>query len=158
MWRNDSRPGQPLRFGARRAGVLCSSVLSMGKLLLLGVVIMMAFFAPGVWAQSGNIQRDPFSPSGQGTASSPDEWGRDPFGNPFATGAPERHEEGKGKLLTGIIYGAGASIAIIGGEALREGDMVGDRKLVQIRKNSVVLMDPSGRHEEVFLENYSLGK
>jgi hypothetical protein len=130
----------------------------MRKLLTIGVVLFMTFLATGARAQNGNVQRDPFFPSEKGAAPSPDEWGRDPFGNPFATGAPERHEEGKGKLLTGIIYSANASIAIIGGEALREGDMVGDRKLMQIRKNSVVLVDTSGRIEELFLENYSMGK
>ena len=126
--------------------------------LIIITIITAVLQVTGAWAQSGNIQRDPFSPSEKGTASPPDEWGRDPFGNPLTTGAPERHNEGKGNLLTGIIYGVNASIAIIGGEALREGDKVGERKLVQIRKNSVVLMDPSGRHEELFLENYSMGK
>jgi hypothetical protein len=130
--------------------------------LIIITIITAALQVTGAWAQTGNIQHDPFFPSEKGTASAPDGWGRDPFGSPFSTGSPGRHDEGSRtegeKLLTGIIYSPNDSIAIISGEALREGDAVGDRKLMQIRKNSVVLMDQSGQREELFLENYSMGK
>ncbi len=60
--------------------------------------------------------------------------------------------------LTGIIYSKHGRVAIIGGEALREGSMVGDKRLADIRKKSVVLMNASGGREEVFLEDFSMGR
>jgi hypothetical protein len=49
-------------------------------------------------------------------------------------------------------------VAIIGGETYREGSMVGDQKLVDIKKRSVVLMNGSGGYDEVFLDDFSIRK
>jgi hypothetical protein len=128
------------------------------------VVLLAAFCLSNAGAQTGNVEHDPFFPSVAGPSAptvAAEEWGRDPFGNPFSTGADQPDNkglryEGQGKLLTGIIYGKTERIAIIGGEARREGDRVGDQKLMQIMRNSVVLMDQSGNREELFLESYSI--
>lgn len=116
-----------------------------------------------VSAQQGEQERDPFfgeGPRSAGTITSQGsgEWGRDPFSKPFegtanapATRAPE-------KKLTGIIYGKNDRIAIIGGELVREGSKVGDQKLMNIRKRSIVLMNSTGGTEEIFLENFSIRK
>jgi len=116
-----------------------------------------------VLAQQPGQERDPFfgeRPGSSATSTSQDsgEWGRDPFTKPFegtaiasATRAPE-------KKLTGIIYGNNVRIAIIGGEMVREGSMVGDHKLIKIRQRSIVLMNNTGGSEEIFLENFSIRK
>ena len=137
----------------------------MGKRLVIIALFAAALQATGAGAQNAVIRHDPFFPEGKGAVatSAPEAWGRDPFGNPFAAGAPAQQETGafrpdKERMLTGIIYGEETSVAIIGGEALRVGDRVGDRKLVEIGRNRVVLVDKSGRREEWSLENYSLGK
>jgi len=59
-------------------------------------------------------------------------------------------------MLTGIIYSNDARVAIFGGETYQEGSKVGDRKLVEIRMRSVVLMSVSGEKEEVFLEDFTM--
>jgi len=124
----------------------------------------MAFHAACACAQSAAFERDPFSSSAKSEAAPtarPEAWGRDPFNSPFSTGeqtgqGPPRaaHEN----VLTGIIYSKNVRIAIIGGEALRVGDLAEDRKIIDIRRSSVVLKDRSGHREELFLENYSVPK
>lgn len=112
-------------------------------------------------AQEGDGERDPFNPSeGRPAVSAPvqDDWGRDPFSNPLGRkSAVQPTVPGQtGSALTGIIYSKRVRIAIIGGEVLREGGMVGGKRLVDIRRKSVVLMDESGRYEEMFLEDFSI--
>ena len=110
-------------------------------------------------------EKDPFFPGGERsavTASLPQEnaWGRDPFTKPFegkALSSTPTGSAGKGGL-TGIIYGKHAHIAIIDGEAYKEGSHIEGRKLVQIRKRSVVFMSSSGSVEEVFLQDFSIRK
>jgi hypothetical protein len=63
-----------------------------------------------------------------------------------------------GRNLTGIIYSKHVRVAIIGGEALKEGSMVGDQKIVDIRRRSIVLQNSAGSREEVFLEDFSIRK
>jgi hypothetical protein len=129
------------------------------------LAVSLLLFSSGVFAQ----ERDPFFPSGPrssetGSVPQGPGWGRDPFTRPF---------EGKNTLLqpvsglvdhirglrlTGIIYGKGDRIAIIGGEAYREGSMVGDRRLVDVKKRSVVLMGGGGSREELFIEDFSIRK
>ena len=129
-------------------------------------VIMTAVFASAAWAQQDPVERDPFHPSDAGfaaTAPVPDEkaWGRDPFSNPFAGKVPTQKEPGReatGRSLTGVIYSNDVRLAIIGGEMLAEGSMVGDKKIVHIRSRSVVFENAAGGHEEVFLDNFSVGR
>lgn len=133
--------------------------------MLKAIFIVMtgaALFMSSAWAQ----ETDPFFPSenrpaGQVTVPSDSDWGRDPFSSPVSRKAAAPREAGPGAgrgNLTGIIYGKDVRIAIIGGEALREGSVVGNRKLMDIRKKSVVFMDAGGVQEEVFLEDFSLGR
>jgi hypothetical protein len=132
---------------------------------ILFVVVWMTT-ASTVWTQ----ERDPFFPSGPRSAvtmSAPRDsnWGRDPFSRPFeeTTRSPASSVRSVldligGRNLTGIIYSKDARVAIIGGEALKEGSMVGDQKVVDIRRRSVILQNSAGSREEVFLEDFSIRK
>lgn len=110
-------------------------------------------------------ERDPFFPTGNRPAvqkQSPEaDWGRDPFANPLS-GRPQVGTAKRGQphsaRLTGIIYSKKVRIAIIGGEIVREGGMVSGKRLVDIRRKSVVLMDEAGRYEEIFLEDFGIGR
>lgn len=139
----------------------------MRKGLIYIIVTMTVVFAAAVHAQEGAAEKDPFYPSaGRPAATRPDpvdsSWGRDPFSNPLAGRAPAQTgpalSPGRSNVLTGIIHGKDVRLAIIGGEALREGSKVGDRKLVDIRTRSVVFMSVAGEREEVFLEGFSMGR
>ena len=135
------------------------------NILFIGLMIV-ATFADVAMAQQTDQERDPFfgeGPRSLSTITSQDtgEWGRDPFTKPFegnpvvqqaqASRAPQ-------KKLTGIIYGKAARIAIISGEMVKEGSMVGGQKLLSIRKSSIVLMNSTGSTEEIFLANFSIRK
>lgn len=119
-------------------------------------------------AQEGAVERDPFYPSAArpsvtapppgGTDEGP--WGRDPFDNPLAGKATMQKgplSPGQDRALTGIIYSRNVRVAIFGGESYQEGSMVGDRKLVDIRRRSVVFMI-AGVKEEVFLGDFTMNK
>jgi hypothetical protein len=116
--------------------------------------------ASTAWAED----KDPFfsaGPRSSVSASVPQDsnWGRDPFSKPFEGKTPPAASSGaRARGLTGIIYGQNARIAIIDGETYREGGRVGDQKLVDIRKRSVVLMNSFGIREEIYLEDFSIGK
>lgn len=133
------------------------------NMLLTG---MMLVVAGGIaWAQGAAEDRDPFHPSGTRPPAAPvpadPEWGRDPFANPLAGRTPAgkaSSHRASASGLTGIIYSKKARVAIIGGEVLSEGSMVNGKRLVDIRRKSVVLMDGSGRYEELFLEDFSIGR
>jgi len=130
------------------------------------IIMMTVVLTAAALAQEGTEGTDPFYPSGsRPTAPAPipavDSWGRDPFNNPLANRAPVRTErvpETRGKGLTGIIYSKGLRLAIINGEALREGSSVGDRKVVSIGVRSVRLKNAAGNIEEVFLQDFSMRK
>lgn len=134
------------------------------------IILLIAFTVCALGASAAGAQdRDPFFPDGQRsapTATAPQDanWGRDPFSRPFE-GKPSALQPVRGmidrirgKSLTGIIYGKQARVAIIGGETYQEGSMVGDQKLVDIKRRSVVFMNGSGSYEEVFLEDFSIRK
>ena len=129
------------------------------------IIIMLLVFAAAAWAQEGAEETDPFHPSGSRPATSPAPadgmWGRDPFNSPLAGQAPVSKapaRAGRGMGLTGIIYSADVRLAIINGEALREGSVVGDKKIVDIRRRSVVFLNAAGGHEEAALEDFSIRK
>ncbi len=118
-------------------------------------------------AQEGAAERDPFYPSADRPAvtthrpGGADErsWGRDPFNNPLAgRPAAKRPASPGGRVLTGIIFSNDVRVAIFGGETYQEGNKVGDRRLVEIRMRSVVLMSAAGEKEEVFLEDFTLNR
>ena len=122
-------------------------------------------FAAAAWAQDRAEETDPFHPSGNRPVTSPAPsdatWGRDPFNSTLGGKAPVSKtpaRAGRGSGLTGIIYSADVRLAIINGEALREGSVVGDKKVVDIRRQSVVLLNSAGSHEEVVLEDFSIRK
>jgi len=128
-------------------------------------LLLWAFCSVGALAQDEDAEKDPFFPSDRRPAApvqSPgdSDWGRDPFSSPFGkTKQPQggdRHAGTGG--LTGIIYGKHVRLAIIDGEVFREGSTVGDRKLVDIRRKSVILMSVGGGYEELPLTDFSLGK
>lgn len=109
--------------------------------------------------------RDPFFPSEsrpKAPSTVPDdlEIGRDPFSSPLggktALSGPRPSSPRSG--LTGIIFGKQGRVAIFNGEVLQEGGRVGDRRIVDIRRRSVLLKSASGTYEEVFLEDFAIGK
>lgn len=133
--------------------------------LTVAVILSVLAFPISAPAKEKEEEKDPFYPSGDRPAvqsAAPDpEWGRDPFTNPLAgrTQAgkmPSGHTGSAG--LTGIIYSKKARVAIIDGEVVREGSMVSGKRLVDIRRKSVVLMDDSGRYEEIFIEDFAVGR
>jgi hypothetical protein len=131
--------------------------------ITIALLMMTCVFAPAN-AEEGD-ERDPFFPSEKKPAAplpSPGEadWGRDPFNNPLGRGAAPKGAERPARHggLTGILYGKQDRLAIIGGETHREGSMVGEKRLVDIRRKSVVLMNASGGREEIFLEDFSMGR
>lgn len=140
----------------------------MRKEFLFILVSTTVFFASAVQAQPDATERDPFYPFPDRpgvTAPHPGgdddgQWGRDPFDNPFAGKAlVQKGPSTPGvRMLTGIIYSNNLRLAIFGGETYHEGGMVGDRKLVEIRRRSVVFMSAAGSREEVFLEDFSMSK
>ena len=156
--KNDMRKMQNVACAYKRV----TNMYKRMKIPFLSLMFAVSFINI-VPAQEAEQDRDPFfgeRPRSSATSTSQDggEWGRDPFTKPFegtalapATRAPE-------KKLTGIIYGKDVRIAIIGGEMVREGSMVGDRKLTNIRQRSIVLMNSTGGNEEIFLENFSVRK
>jgi hypothetical protein len=126
-----------------------------------------AVFVGIVSAQEPVPERDPFFSAGPRSSatisSSRDDgtWGRDPFNRPFEGAehqAPAPGARVRGLVLTGIIYGKEVRLAIIGGETFREGSVIGDRKLAEIRAHSVVFINSTGGTEEVSLEDFSMRK
>ena len=140
----------------------------MWKKLVIIATVVSAFSMTAAGAQERAVERDPFYPSADrpavttirpgGTAESP--WGRDPFNNPLAGKGPAQNgapAPGQ-RALTGIIYSQDVRLAIFGGETYQEGSKVGDRKLVEIRRRSVVFESAAGEKEEVFLEDFTVNK
>jgi hypothetical protein len=128
----------------------------------IGFMIAAALGSTAMAQQAGQ-ERDPFFGEGPRSLSTPtspenNSWGRDPFVKPFEGTAALQARQAPERKLKGIIFGKSERIAIIGGEMVREGNMVGDQKLMAIRKRSIVLMNSSGSTEEVFLENFSVRK
>jgi hypothetical protein len=140
----------------------------MWKRLVIISAAVSAFSLTAAHAQEGAAERDPFYPSadrpvvttprpgGTGERS----WGRDPFNNPLAGRTPvqKRPASPGARALTGIIYSKDVRVAIFSGETYQEGGKVGDRKLVEIRMRSVVLMSAAGEKEEVFLEDFTMNR
>jgi len=133
----------------------------MKKILLISVLLSVTTIASA--ASEG---KDPFFPAGSrptvtGPLSQDRDWGRDPFNKPFEGKAQPEQQQGTrvhGSSLSGIIYGKNIRLAIFGGETVREGGMVGERRLVAVNRRSVVLIDIEGNREEVFLEDFSIRK
>lgn len=140
----------------------------MHKVLIAIIIMSMTVvFVTAIQAQEGTVERDPFYFSGRPAVATPGpgeankaSWGRDPFKNPFAGKvAPQKGPVAPGiRMLTGIIYGKHVQLAIYGGETYRKGSTVGDRKLVDIRRKSVMFKGADGEKEEVFLEDFSVSK
>jgi hypothetical protein len=131
------------------------------------VLFFIVIMGTSAWPQDGAGGRDPFFPSetrpaAPVPASRESAWGRDPFVAPGggARTAPTKRPaaRARGSGLTGIIYGEQTRLAVVDGEVLRVGGRVGDKRITDIRRRSVVLIDPAGRHDELFLEDFSAGK
>ena len=136
----------------------------MWKRLLITGALLSALCSVSALAQDRGVERDPFFPSGKrplapAQAPGDGDWGRDPFNSPLGnkTALPQKGGSQVGGL-TGIIYGKHTRLAIIDGEVLHEGSMVGERKLVDIRRKSVILMSAGGSYEELSVADFSLGK
>jgi hypothetical protein len=132
---------------------------------VLRVVLLVGFScAAAVWAEESGVERNPFlpgtgSPAAPHPSSSRDEWGRDPFSNPFGKGKPEAHRPRQAtgtRMLTGIVYSSTMRLAIFGGEVLREGSRVGEKKIQEIRRKSIIIMDAAGSTEEIILQDQSV--
>jgi hypothetical protein len=129
-------------------------------------ILLSALCSTGALAQDKDAEKDPFFPSEKrpvapALAPGDSDWGRDPFNSPMGnkTALPQKGgSQAASGGLTGIIYGKSSRLAIIDGEVFREGSTVGDRKLVDIRRRSVIFMSAGGGYEEVFLSEFSLGK
>jgi hypothetical protein len=141
----------------------------MWKRTVIISTVVSVFSMTAVVAHVDAEEKDPFYPSADRpglTAPRPSEtggersWGRDPFNNPLAGKAiVQKGQPAPGnRVLTGIIYSKDVRVAIFGGETYQEGSKVGDRKLVDIRSRSVVLMSSAGEKEEVFLEDFTMIK
>lgn len=138
------------------------------RLVIISLVVP-AWSLTAALAQDVPAGRDPFYPSADRPGSTApraggsDEstWGRDPFINPLAGRAPVQKgpaSPGQGRALTGIIYSSDVRLAIFGGETYLEGSRIGDKKLVEVRPRSVVLMNTNGEKEEVSLEDFTMIK
>jgi hypothetical protein len=140
----------------------------MWKRTVIIATVVSAFSMTAALAQEGAAESDPFYPSAErpgvissrpsGTGES--SWGRDPFNKPLAGKAiVQKGQPAPGnRVLTGIIYSKDVRVAIFGGETYQEGSKVGDRKLVNIGRRSVMLMSAAGEKEEVFLEDFTMTK
>jgi hypothetical protein len=136
------------------------------SIIYIGMLVTSAFLVGNAAAQEQGVDRDPFfsdGPRSSGKAASQprnDSMGRDPFSRPFDDNAPARRTVTRdtGKKLTGIIFSETRRMAIIDGEVVREGGVVGDQKLVAVKSRSIVLTSRTGGKEELFLENFSIGK
>ena len=128
-------------------------------------MFLLAFLAAAATAGAEDGERDPFFPAdrpapGPATTAASDEWGRDPFDNPFggAKTAGAFRQASHDGALTGIISGPRTGFAIIGSEILRVGGKVGNRTITQIRRNKIVLKGPSGGTEEMVLDDFAAGR
>jgi hypothetical protein len=159
--------GYYLEFVSWNLGFLMNR-MDKNKFAILSLLGLLMYCAASAGAQEGAAERDPFYPGtdrpavrapGPGRADE-GSWGRDPFYNPLAGRTPVQ----KGPLapgtraLTGIIYSMDVRLAIFGGETYQEGGKVGEKKLVEIRRRSVVFMNAAGEKEEVFLEDFTMNK
>jgi hypothetical protein len=130
------------------------------------IYIITLLFSSVAWAEEARPEKDPFFPPERAllapaVPSAEDGWGRDPFSSPLTEKTPGRTGEGQGdgkKPITGIIYSKKSRVAMIGGEMVQEGSMVGDRRLVEIRRRSVIFQTASGGYEEVYVDDFSIGK
>ncbi len=64
-------------------------------------------------------------------------------GKKRAEASPYTGSDASGFLLTGIIHGEGASMAIINGSVYMAGDIVGSAKIAKINENTVIVEDGS---------------
>lgn len=80
-----------------------------------------------------------------------DRWGRDPFAAPpqrNAAAAPPAAAPNTGDLhVSAIIHGQGRGLVIINNQILRKGDRIGDREIVDIQRDRVVLRDAAGEQD-----------
>jgi hypothetical protein len=136
------------------------------RIAYISVLLLTAAFA-SISPARAEQERDPFFSAGPRSSapvtSAPDDgtWGRDPFNRPFEGAekqAPPSGARARGPVLTGIIYSKDVRLAILGGETFREGSVIGDRKLSEIRAHSVVFLNSAGGTEEVSLEDFSIRK
>ncbi len=141
------------------------STSMIGTMLVLVALLLLDCLLPAL-AKAADAERDPFFTAGprsaaQEAASQDADWGRDPFNRPFAgktqSAAPSA-DRGREGGLSGIISGGTVRLAIINGEAYKEGSVIGEQKLISIRSRSIVLMNRAGTREEVFLEDFSFRK
>ncbi len=136
-----------------------------GTVLATFILLVLVWSYP-LPAKAADAERDPFFTAGPRsdakTAVEKDaDWGRDPFNRPFigtAQSAAPSAGRGRGGGLTGIISSGAVRLAIINGEAYKEGSMIGEQKLTSIRNRSVVLVNRAGNREEMFLEDFSFRK
>jgi hypothetical protein len=71
-------------------------------------------------------------------------WGRNPFNFPRSGGEPG---SSGGLQLTAIMFHKEAGIAIINNQVVRTGDSIGERKVVSILRDRVVIRDLIGVYE-----------
>jgi hypothetical protein len=131
--------------------------------VFLYISILTLALSSAVLAETTQPEKDPFFPPERGllapaTPSAEDGWGRDPFASPLAEKTPSLAGGVNGRKISGIIYSRRSRVVVIGGDMLQEGSMVGDRRIVEIRKRSVVFQNASGGYEEVYLDDFSIGK
>ncbi len=129
--------------------------------LLLFHILLMLLCSSAALAEQTTSEKDPFFPPERGLLSAPtpsaeDGWGRDPFASPLAEKTPSLAGGVNGKKISGIIFSKRSRVAVIGGEMLQEGSMVGDRSIVEIRWRSIIFQNAAGGYEEVYLDDFSI--
>lgn len=65
-------------------------------------------------------------------------WGRDPFADTYRLAPPDSQSAASDFVLRGVISKGSQAHVLIGDEILKEGDQVGDLKILDIDKNRVV--------------------
>lgn len=90
-------------------------------------------------------------------------WGRDPFNHPKPAAIPTEASGGPSArsglelTLSAIIYGEGRGLAIINNQILRVGDRVGNKEVVEIKPDRVILRDEAG-DEDLRVKSFTLGR
>lgn len=134
--------------------------MTMKRIVLAPVAVLLLALCSAAGAETGDFDKDPFFPPERSLLepakpSADGGWGRDPFVSPMAESAPVL-PGGARVRLTGIIYSKRSRLAMIGGEMLREGSMIGEQRLIEIRRRSVILQNPSGGYDEIYIEDFSV--
>jgi hypothetical protein len=117
----------------------------------MGVLIYFMVAIPGYLYAAQELQFQPLSGINQAwldKAGGPLSWGRNPFffprsGSDSGQMRDTTYDAG-GLQLSAILYHEDGSVAIINHRIVRQGDVIGGRKVVSIMEDRVLIQDLSG--------------